>query len=463
MTKEAIRPQIVNVIEKGYCVGCGGCASSLNSAFQMKFTANGSYLPVNDENVEITEGTFVCPFASVKNESEISKELYSDENDVRHNLYIGYYLRNYAGYVKKDTYRENGSSGGMGSWIACKLLELGYVDRIIHVTQTVKDKDNILFKYHVSNSISEIRNGAKSKYYPVEMSNVINYVRENPGNYAFIGVPCFIKTVRLLSDQDPIIQDRIKYTIGLVCGHLKTDRFVKSMVWQMGMDPTKITKFDFRVKIEGRNASDYGVEAEVEVLGDTVIKKAPIKELFTTNWGHGHFKLKACDYCDDVLAETADVTIGDAWLPEYNKDSMGTNIITVRNLKILEMIEAHKDELNLTEIDENRIFESQAGGFRHRREGLGYRLYLKDEVSEWRPIKRVEASNDISEKRKKIYETRVLLAEKSHQYYAEAEDVDDFDVYINQMKPIIRKYDKLFKKSIYSRILTKLKRILNSK
>lgn len=32
---------------------------------------------------------------------------------------------------------------------------------------------------------------------------------------------------------------------------------------------------------------------------------------------------RACNYCDDVFAECADVTCMDAWLPEYSQDHRG--------------------------------------------------------------------------------------------------------------------------------------------
>ena len=32
------------------------------------------------------------------------------------------------------------------------------------------------------------------------------------------------------------------------------------------------------------------------------------------DWGMGIFKLGACDYCDDIVGETADISFGDAWL-----------------------------------------------------------------------------------------------------------------------------------------------------
>lgn len=92
-----------------------------------------------------------------------------------------------------------------------------------------------MYTYQVSHSVEELKTGAKSKYYPVEMSEVLAYVRKHEGRYLFIGIPCFVKAVRLLRRQDPVLNERIRYCIGLVCGHLKSDFFAKSEAWESGV------------------------------------------------------------------------------------------------------------------------------------------------------------------------------------------------------------------------------------
>ena len=55
-----------------------------------------------------------------------------------------------------------------------------------------------LFRYRISRTPDELADGAKSRYYPVEMSEVLETIRRVPGRYAVVGVPCFIKAVHLL-------------------------------------------------------------------------------------------------------------------------------------------------------------------------------------------------------------------------------------------------------------------------
>ena len=457
---EKLNELMNTVIKNDFCIGCGICASIEGSPLKMEMDENGKFQPVFDEsrscdNMDI-DVLSICPFAAnSKNETEIGKNLF--EKNTTFNEYTGYYIKNYAGYVKEGEFRKRGSSGGMGSWVAVQLLRENLVDGIIHVKSAI-DKGTALFEYQVSYNEDELSKGAKSKYYPIEMSKVIRFVRENKGRYALIGIPCYIKGVRLLAEHDEIIRERIKFFIGLVCGHLKSEMFAKSIGWQLGVAPNNLKAIDFRKKLKNRLASDYGVEVIGEKDGKEVVLSSPTRELYTTNWGHGLFKYNACDYCDDVLAETADITVGDAWLPEYIKDSMGTNIIVVRNPILHQILEKNSDKVFIEEISVDKVYQSQEGGFRHRRDGLAFRLYLKDKNNEWIPPKRVEPSNNLPSKRKRIYEERMKLSQESFKAYRAAEETKNFNKFIEHMDPLIKKYNKLISPSIVRRVLLKAKR-----
>lgn len=462
MNKE-VNKLIDTVIENDYCIGCGICASIEGSPFEMKLNEDGKYAPVIKDdllNVEIKHDlTSICPFSEdAKNETELGKQLY-ETSSTGFDKYSGYYIKNYAGHVKESDYRDRGSSGGMGNWLAAQLIDEELVDGIIHVkSNTMEDKP--LFEYGISSTIDELKKEAKSKYYPIEMSGVIEFVKKNQGTYALIGVPCFIKSVRLLAEQDKDIKERIKYTIGLVCGHLKSDMFAKSIGWELGIEPDDLFDIDFRKKLPGKPANNYGVEVTGYVNGQEETISSPTKELSTTNWGQGHFKYNACEFCDDVLAETADVTVGDAWLPQYSKDSMGTNIVVVRHPDIQKIIENAGDKLHLDELDASEVYQSQAGGFRHRRDGLAHRLKLKDEENVWRPEKRVQAQDIKNKKRKKIYEERGKLSEESFHAYHLAREKGDFKYFNEYMDPLIEKYNKANRRSLVRRALSKVKRTI---
>lgn len=439
-----------------YCVGCGSCAA-LNPAFRIARNIDGCYRAnIVGEPKDWAAAERVCPFASMVDEDQLGEELFAGQPGIRHDEYQGYYLNDYVGYVAADGWRSRGSSGGMVSWLAARMLEDGLVDAVVHAKDG-PDPEH-MYTIQVSRTVEELKTGAKSKYYPVEMSDAIRYVRGHEGRYLFIGIPCFVKAVRLLRREDSTLMERIPYCIGLVCGHLKSDFFAKAEAWEAGVPLDKIARVDFRHKTPGSPASDYAIEVKRADGGEPVIKRTA--ELSATNWGLGYFKYNACDYCDDVFAETADVTFGDAWIPKYVADGEGCNVIVIRNQTIQDLFDRHRDELVLHDSDPDEVYQSQAGGFRHRRQGLAYRLHVHKERGEWTPTKRVKPSLDgISEQRRQVYAMRTILKNQSFPAFREAVAANDFTVFNRHMKPVERQYG-LIGVTLRKRILGKGKRIV---
>ena len=331
---------------------------------------------------------------------------------------IGRYAAAYVGHAAEAGFRERGSSGGLVSWVAAELLRLGLVDGVAHVVPRradgAKKGDDRLFGYRVSRSEAELREGAKSRYYPVEMSGVLREIAEVPGRYAVVGVPCFIKAVNLLRRENAVMAERIAFTLGLFCGHMKSARMVDSFAWQLGADPGEIATVDYRLKDPERPANWYTAQL---TLADGSVRKQDWWHLVDGDWGSGFFMNSACNFCDDVVAETADISMGDAWLEPYSSDGRGTNVVVVRSAAAAEIISAGIQEgrLALEPVDEDFVRRTQAAGLRQRREGLAYRLALAR--LSIRPRKRVVASRRMAGRRKLIYRMRRSISRWSHRMF----------------------------------------------
>jgi coenzyme F420 hydrogenase subunit beta len=452
------------VIERGYCIGCGACTSVNSSPLKIEINSHGMYqasYDSSDKELDIDSSiNQVCPFSdSSLNEEQIGQQLFS--HDCEYNSKIGYYLKTFAGHVNEGEFRTIGSSGGIGTWVLTRLLEKKLVDYVIHIqSNLLTEADSRLFRYSVSSTKEQIISGAKTRYYPVEMSEVLTTIKNQPGRYAIIGVPCFIKAVRLLMNQDPIFNERIKFCIGLICGHLKSTQFAEMFAWQSGFDPNTIDKIDFRKKLPESSASSYGVEITGKKNNQIITEVSPpVNQMFGTNWGLGFLKYKACDYCDDITAETADLTVGDAWLPQYVKDYQGTNVVIVRNKVLAEILQEgiNSQNLHLDLITPQDVIQSQDANYRHRRIGLAYRLHLAKEQGEWYPTKRVKPSNLMLPWLKKRFLLRMELAKKSHLYFQEALKSGTFSDFVEKITPLIESYQKTYKTPLWYRILAKLK------
>ena len=438
---------ILEEIENGYSVQ-SGVFGAINEKITTSLNEYGQYEAHFDASKlteeELDSLAAVSAMSNHKlNEDVLGKKLFGDIKDIKHDDLLGYYTDLYAGYVTEGDYRANASSGGLGSWLLVQLLERKLIDGVIHVVPVDPSEENgLLFKYSISKTPEAIVAGAKSRYYPADLSEVLRTVKKTGGKYAITGIPSFITELRLLAEYDADFRQSIAFTIGLICGHQKSTKYAEALAWQHGIKPGDLISVNFRKKVEGQSSNRYISEFTGKIDGKTVTIVKDQDKLFASNWGHGFFKAKLSDFTDDVFNELADISLGDAWLPEYTKDSGGTNVIVVRNLLISEIIKEGLEggALTLDTLAVERVVRSQSGLVHHNQDELPYRLYKKDQQHEWRPVKRFDASNHLPSLRKKVQDIREKIVEQSHRSYKEAVELDDWNHFYARMKPLVKKY-----------------------
>lgn len=428
-----------DIVKSGLCIGCGICVTQTDSA-RMKFDAFGELKPSGSRQwFRQSSESFskTCPFSPLAaNEDQLASEQFED-NSLK-NISIGYYQANYVGYVQEDEFRIQGSSGGLITWVAAELMQKGLVDGVAHVVATANPREEgRFFKFRISRTVKEIREGAKSRYYPVELSEVLKIIREVPGKYAVVAIPCMIKAINLLRRNDPVIRQRIVFTLGLFCGHMKSARFVESFAWQLNVPINDIKEVEFRQKYPDRPANWYNARLTLKD-GRTVNKDW--WNLKDGDWGAGFFMNSTCNYCDDVVAETADISFGDAWVEPYSKDGRGTNVVIVRSHPVRKLISSgiESGRLALTPVDAAFVEQTQAAGLRQRREGLSYRLtWHKKGIM---PVKRVKPKAAIPKERKLIYRLRYFISKWSHRLFWSAKQLKINAVYLIWARAIAAVY-----------------------
>lgn len=410
----------------------------------MEINEDGQYEPIVVGPAQVRDLQHVCPFTDVApDETTIARGLFGAH--ARWHDKLGYHLNCYAGVVQEGEFRAQGSSGGLGKWLGYELMRKGLVDAVVQVVaQPAPDNDGVLYRYAITRDLVATKHASRSVYYPVELSEVVREMKEREGRYAVVGVPCFIKALRLLAARDSVLAERLSFAIGLVCGHLKSTFYAEMLAWQEGIEPGDLRGVDFRKKYPGANAKQKGMEFVTLREGREIRTGDIVQKYFGTNYALGLFKYNACDYCDDVVAETADVVVGDAWLPAYIEDGGGTNVLIIRRREVQDLIEEARAEgrLALDVLDPEAVVQSQAGGFRHRRDGLAYRLLLKDRAGLWRPTKRVEAGeNHLDESGRRKYLMRLAVAKESVEVYREARARASYAYFERRMRRIIQAYE----------------------
>jgi len=230
--------------------------------------------------------------------------------------------------------------------------------------------------------------------------------------------------------------------------------------WQLGVPPGELGAIEFREKLPNLPANHKGIRATPR-NGAPPSEVKSVRSIFGGDYNLGFFQYNACDFCDDVVAETSDISVGDAWLPEYMNDPQGTSVLVVRNPEIAALVDAARADgsLHLDEISADRVATSQAGGLRQRRDGLAYRLLMADKEGRWRPEKRVKPSaNHLSKRRRRVYELRRLISLKSHGAFRTAVEKNDFSSFREVMAPMISELNKASAPGFFTRVINGLKR-----
>ena len=460
------RTPIQDVLDHQVCVGCGACAVR-EPAIRMVRTPLGIMMAdIGRASTDaLARASAVCPFAiGTADEDEISAELYGQlpNRDRR----TGPYLSLLGGRVARGEEVTQSSSGGMTSWLSLKLLEAGLIDAVVHVgaVEPSGPDRGALFGFQVSTSATQLRSRRKSQYYSASFETAIQSIRGDSKRYLFIGVPCYVKAIRLLCRADAVLQGQIRFAFALVCGHMKSAAFAELMAWQVGVPPDRLRRVDFREKVPGLPSYDYNFAA-VDV--DEVHHAGTSNKLMGGNWGHASVQLEACDYCDDIFGETADVVFGDAWIPRYVKAWQGTNVVLNRHAVIEQILRdgQRSGELELDALSVAELAESQAGNFRHRWDGLSVRLQDRVQAGAWVPRKRIApGSRPVSEKRRAIVRLRQQMAQASHGLFLQAKTEGSLAIFIEAMRPMASEMNALSRQSfagrLWRRTMAALRRLL---
>lgn len=411
---------VSEVVEHGLCAGCGicaGCCPSDNLA--MQWQPNGDLSPsftgVCPSRCRICLD--VCPFGDGSaSEDRLAKARFEDVNGIKRHKEIGYLLKTYIGYSCVEKQREGGSSGGVATWLLKSLMENGDVDACICVAPA--QWEDRLFTYQLIENAQTLERTSGSRYYPVDLASILPALnaRGAEGRFAIVGLPCTLKGLHLAMERFPRMQRRIVYAIGLVCGHLPNRFYTEYLTRLSGIDPADVASVQYRLKTGTMRAGDYRFQAAAQ----SGRKGNPIPFSKINNiWHDGYFMMNACNYCEDIFAEVADIVLMDAWLPEYACDPKGHSLIVVRNPSLCTLLEEgnQKGTCHLESIPEDKILQSQQAVIDDKRKLIAGRLYRAHLKSIKIPEKRTRADGHVYRRYKRQINARFRVQERSKAYW----------------------------------------------
>ena len=361
---------IEKVVQDRLCVSCGTCVGVCpERAITMKLDAKYSiYYPIvdHDKCTECGACGAVCPGHSV-NFNDLDGFVETSRKDPL----IGGFIECYRGHSCDETIRYESTSGGIISSLLIDLIEGEVIDGVIVID--MKKDYPLETEARVARTKEEVLKAARSKYCPAAPNVLLNEIRDLEGRYAIVGLPCQLHGVRKAELRDKVLRDKIILHLGLMCSHTVNFAGTEMVLEKLGINKEDVNNIVYR---------GYGWPGGLR--GSTIDGEdffIPLFGKWRSYWpvfSSFFFSSLRCIMCPDQTADYADISFGDAWLPETRGDKIGESVLVTRTDIADKLVNELKNRtiLELNKINSERIIESQALNLKFKKKDLNTRLKI---------------------------------------------------------------------------------------
>jgi len=362
---------IADVRDAGLCLGCGTCEAvcSTDAIKMVKVNSNGLYLPELDKSKCTLCHLCIqsCPGASV-NLRELNTAVFGKQPS---DELLGNYLECYVGHSNTHEVRYNSASGGIASHLLMYALEQGIIDGALVVR--MKAEKPLEPEPFIARTTQEIISASKSKYCPVPANTALKHIIRNKGRYAVVGLPCHIHGIRKAEARIPTLRNRIVLHVCLLCSHMVNFLGTELILQNHQIPRDKVSSFEYR----GHGWPGY----MTAVLRDNSRLVIPLIGNWNSYWpvfSTFMFTPMRCTMCPDQSGEFADISLGDAWLPELRGDKIGESIIVTRTEIAEKLVSnmASSKKISLRRIHADKVKQSQALNLTFKKRDLSTRLSM---------------------------------------------------------------------------------------
>jgi coenzyme F420 hydrogenase subunit beta len=262
----------------------------------------------------------VCP-GDEFNFHEHHQELFGTPGDLTDTH--GHIAEAAVGYATDKEIRDGSTSGGVVTGLLVKMLEAGEIDGAVIIGSS--DAPIWKGKALVARSRAELLSGMKSKYAITTTNAVFSEIRQVPGRYAIVGLPCQIHGYRKAIALDVRLKERIVLSIGLFCHAAIEHEAYRVMFEQLGERGQRAKRFISRI---GKHPGTPHLEMEDGSLYPVYFGERSgyrPSSIEVINILYRLYTPERCTTCFDGLADFADIAVGDPWMAPPTDDVKWTD------------------------------------------------------------------------------------------------------------------------------------------
>jgi coenzyme F420 hydrogenase subunit beta len=344
---------IALITAAGLCTGCGMChAVCPERAIHLDLLDKGWFQAGTDEKRCTDCG--LCLKACGRNPQYTDSQHYEPEKVNDYTPFLGNFEDCYLGHSTNIDIRWNAASGGLITSILAFCFKAGLID--CAVVASSGEESPLISQAVVATSEEEILRASGSRYAPVPINAAIKEALTMGGRIAVVGLPCHIQSLRRAEVHLPELKEKIVLRLGMFCSHNVSSRATDFVLLHKGLKTRDVLEFGYRGK-------GWPGGIRVKTRQGTIAYTPLSNSIWTSLFLCFVYSTPYCLSCTDQTNECADISFGDAWLPDVvERDKIGRSICIARTKigsSVLEQAVRAKT-IKLNGLEPGRVVESQA-------------------------------------------------------------------------------------------------------
>jgi coenzyme F420 hydrogenase subunit beta len=266
------------------------------------------------------------------------------------NYLLGNFVQCFTGYSTDETVRFGASSGGVVTQLLMYALENDLIDGALIVRMN-KQKP-LEPEAFIARTKEDLLSGSTSKYCPVSIDVGLAEILKENGRYAVVGLPCHIHGLRKVQLHNSALAKNIVMVIGLFCAKTSSFEATRFFLKTIGVSEETVSGVDYR---------GSGWPGGMTITFKNGAKKFIPYAEYSLTIGLMLFTPPRCLLCPDALSELSDISVGDAWLPQFKGDKQGTSIIITRSQKGEQLLKRTNQDnaITIAPVSAQEVIQSQ--------------------------------------------------------------------------------------------------------
>jgi coenzyme F420-reducing hydrogenase beta subunit len=238
----------------------------------------------------------------------------------------------YVAYSTDPMIRQAASSGGFCKAFLLFLLESGTCDYVImtRMKAGATSPESI-----ITNRREDILARSNSIYEYYNQVAILTQL-DPASTYAFIGLPCFVRHIRL--EQAKGRYGNIVLAMGLFCNQAPSHKFKHKPISDAHLPAAEVNEIDYRWGGQDNRIMLRRRDGTI----DTSLGFREVWSLY--NSSSFQYALPVCMKCDLFEADMADISIGDPWLTEFASAAQGYTKIICRSTQAALLVRSAVDK-----------------------------------------------------------------------------------------------------------------------